>query len=224
MGLRDFLNLNFWWVKLKWQFVFRSMVLVWNGVCKNGNCSLSESQSWLLTWVTDLTSSLWQSWCRSGTQCWLSFCHVATLLTHCKGKICSRLVSSQCCCFWWCWTRWLWGGFCPKMFAFPQSGWISVGCPQNGCCCRSSSWNILTCPEQFWPEVSGRKTKAVLHISQLHLFYVLEHRVQTLCLSIWPYLSNIQLFLTTVKFKPTCQRAHFVSAHAKWQFWCNLVC
>lgn len=128
MELGRFLDLNFQWGRLKLQFLFRSVVLVWNRVCTNGNCSPSESQSWLLTWVTDLTFSLWQSWCCSGTLCWLSCCHVATLLTHCKGKICSLLVSAQCfgsdgvgqggC-----------GKTCPKMFDF-QSGWMSVCWPR----------------------------------------------------------------------------------------------
>lgn len=211
MRLRDVPDLNFQWVKLKWQFLFRSGVLVWNRVWKNGNCSLNESQTWLMAWVTDLTFCLWQSWCCSGTLCWLSCCHVATLLTHCKGEICSHLGSGQCCWLCWCWKT-----FAQRCLILGQDGWISVCSLQNGCCCRSGSWKM--CPEQFWPEISGRKTKAILYISLLQLFYVLEHRVQTLCLSIWPYLSNIQLFLTTVKFKPRCQRVYFVSAHAKWHF------
>jgi len=76
-------------------------------------------------------------------------------------------------------------GGCGKTFAqicliFLQLVWISVCCPQPGSSCRSCSWNILRCSERLWPEVSGRKTKGILPISQLHLFYVLEHRVQTL--------------------------------------------
>lgn len=92
---------------------------------KNRNCSLNESQSWLLTWVTDLTFCLWQSWCCSGTLCWLSCCHVATLLTHCKGKICSHLGSGQCCWLWWCWARRLWEDFCSEMFDF-QTVWMDL--------------------------------------------------------------------------------------------------
>jgi len=74
MGLRDFLYRNFWWVKLEVQFLFWSVVLVWNRVCKNGNCARSESQSWLLTWVTKSTFSFLQSWCCSERLCWLYFC------------------------------------------------------------------------------------------------------------------------------------------------------
>lgn len=74
MELRDFLYLNFRWVKLELQFLFRSVGLVWNRVCKNGNCSLSESQPLLLTQVTKPTFSLLQSWRCPGRLHWLYFC------------------------------------------------------------------------------------------------------------------------------------------------------
>lgn len=218
------LYLNFWWVKLELQFLFWSVVSVWNGVCRNGNCSVSESQSCPSTQVT---KPLFPP-CKAADRRTVGFTSasrcISTSLTSCEGKVCSGLVSGQRSCFWWYWTRQLWGHFCPKIFPFLQSGPISICCLQPDSGCRSSSWNILTCSEGFWPEISGRKTKGILPISQLHLFYVLEHGVQTLCLSIWPCLSNIQLSLTSVKFKPRCQKTELVSAHAQWLFWCSLVC
>lgn len=98
--------------------------------------------------------------------------------------------------FWRCWIRRLWEDFCPKIFTFLKSGQISVCCPQPGRACRSSSWSILTCSGQFWPEVSGRKTKGILPISQLHLFYVLEHRVQT----VPEYLTLLVKYTTFLDF------------------------
>lgn len=148
-------------------------------------------------------------------------CCTTTLLTHRKGKICSPLESGLCSCCWWRHTTQLCENCCPK--AFP--------------CSRAASGRPLFAPptrEQLqvqqlehlhvlWAVLAwGRKTKAKLHISQLHFSYVLEHRVQTLCL--WPCLSSIQPLLTSVKVEPRFQRRDFVSSHAKCPVSRYLVC
>lgn len=136
----ELLYLSLWWAVLELQFLFKSVGSVWNGVCKNWECSFSESLSWL---SDKPTFSLLPSWCCSQGDCAgfaSASCHTGALLTSCRGKICSSSIWSALLLMVWDKVA-LWRllpKYCLLFYSEGDDSQFAVF--QPGRACRSSSF------------------------------------------------------------------------------------